>query len=348
MQGKGEQGPEGQASAWHPGAIVDPVWTDDREAWYQGLVTLPRAALALLLILFTAAHGEPGLLAAGIVAALLVGTSVVSWVAVNWPGGPFVAPARAGRWSVAADVLTCLVAFGVSLPSSQAVATMVFPLLALVLALRYGRSGVAAGAAATLLAVGGRAAERSVLLHQPVGWAEILLTLVASSAGIAVALALRRERRAWETALVEQRRLAEALRLTLLDILDRPEPEPAVELVDHDVEELVEVACQFPELAPDLGRRIAAVARDPGVTHGLSRRELEVLDLMVSGASDREISRRLFIEVGTVRVHVSHIVRKLGLSDRQSVVALIRRHPAWRRRRPADPRFPGARQSHAI
>jgi DNA-binding NarL/FixJ family response regulator len=48
----------------------------------------------------------------------------------------------------------------------------------------------------------------------------------------------------------------------------------------------------------------------------LSEREIEVLKLVGSGASNREISRRLCITEGTAKNHISKILRKLGLRDR--------------------------------
>lgn len=48
----------------------------------------------------------------------------------------------------------------------------------------------------------------------------------------------------------------------------------------------------------------------------LSPRELEVVDMIVSGANNREIAARLFITEGTVKNHVSSTLRKLGLRDR--------------------------------
>lgn len=48
----------------------------------------------------------------------------------------------------------------------------------------------------------------------------------------------------------------------------------------------------------------------------LSSREKEVLRLMVDGASNKEISEKLFISVSTVRTHVEHILEKLAVSGR--------------------------------
>jgi DNA-binding NarL/FixJ family response regulator len=61
---------------------------------------------------------------------------------------------------------------------------------------------------------------------------------------------------------------------------------------------------------------------------GLSDREWEVLVLLDGGFSTRDIGRRLGISDVTVRRHVSGLVRKLGVSDREAAVALLRRFRA--------------------
>jgi DNA-binding CsgD family transcriptional regulator/GAF domain-containing protein len=53
----------------------------------------------------------------------------------------------------------------------------------------------------------------------------------------------------------------------------------------------------------------------------LTRRELEVLELMASGASNAEIAQLLTIAVGTVKSHVKHILRKLRAANRAEAVA---------------------------
>jgi DNA-binding NarL/FixJ family response regulator len=60
-------------------------------------------------------------------------------------------------------------------------------------------------------------------------------------------------------------------------------------------------------------------------SHGaLSRRELEVLQLVAEGFSDREIAGRLFITERTVRYHLTSIFSKLGADNRTQAVALAR------------------------
>lgn len=59
----------------------------------------------------------------------------------------------------------------------------------------------------------------------------------------------------------------------------------------------------------------------------LTRREREVLKLMTSGISNREIADALRLGDGTVRNHISSIFSKLGVSDRtRAVLYAIERH----------------------
>jgi DNA-binding NarL/FixJ family response regulator len=48
----------------------------------------------------------------------------------------------------------------------------------------------------------------------------------------------------------------------------------------------------------------------------LSERELEILAVLASGASNREIANQLYITEGTVKNHVTNILGKLGVRDR--------------------------------
>jgi DNA-binding NarL/FixJ family response regulator len=63
----------------------------------------------------------------------------------------------------------------------------------------------------------------------------------------------------------------------------------------------------------------AAPALPPAVTQ-LTPREHEVLDLLVRGLSNPEISARLVISEGTTKTHVARILQKLDLRDRVQAV----------------------------
>jgi DNA-binding NarL/FixJ family response regulator len=60
------------------------------------------------------------------------------------------------------------------------------------------------------------------------------------------------------------------------------------------------------------------------VDHGLTRRENEVLRLLATGASNREIAEALFISGKTASVHVSNILAKLGATNRTQAAAIAR------------------------
>lgn len=54
----------------------------------------------------------------------------------------------------------------------------------------------------------------------------------------------------------------------------------------------------------------------------LTEREIEVLREVADGNRNREIAERLFISEETVKVHIKHIMEKLGASDRTQAVAI--------------------------
>lgn len=84
----------------------------------------------------------------------------------------------------------------------------------------------------------------------------------------------------------------------------------------------------FEDLAarPDL-RRVDALTRAEGdETHGLSRRELEVLRLVAAGRTNREIAATLVLSEHTVARHVQNIFGKLRVSSRTAATAFAFEH----------------------
>lgn len=59
----------------------------------------------------------------------------------------------------------------------------------------------------------------------------------------------------------------------------------------------------------------------PGAGFGLSAREIEVMDLIGDGRSNREIAARLFLSEKTVKNHVNRIYAKLGVAGRAAAIA---------------------------
>lgn len=77
-------------------------------------------------------------------------------------------------------------------------------------------------------------------------------------------------------------------------------------------------------LAPSVAARLVSKMRAPG-EEKLSKRELEVLQLVAEGDSNREIASRLHISQATVKSHLLHIFGKLGVSDRTAAVTVALR-----------------------
>ncbi len=77
-----------------------------------------------------------------------------------------------------------------------------------------------------------------------------------------------------------------------------------------------------PEPAPYLVPEIASVPYTPGAI--LTQREQEVLKLLADGASNKEIAEQLFVELPTVKKHVSSLLHKLGATNRARAVIRAR------------------------
>ena len=56
----------------------------------------------------------------------------------------------------------------------------------------------------------------------------------------------------------------------------------------------------------------------------LSAREIELLEALATGASNRELAATLFISQATVKTHLVHIYDKLGVTNRTAAIAAAR------------------------
>jgi DNA-binding NarL/FixJ family response regulator len=68
--------------------------------------------------------------------------------------------------------------------------------------------------------------------------------------------------------------------------------------------------------------QIAAQLAEHLSDEALTSREVEVLSQIAGGNRNRDIAEKLFITEETVKVHVKHIMEKLGASDRTQAVAI--------------------------
>ena len=55
----------------------------------------------------------------------------------------------------------------------------------------------------------------------------------------------------------------------------------------------------------------------------LSKRELEILNLIARGVNNEDVGKKLFISLPTVKTHVSHILRKLNVKNRTQAALLL-------------------------
>ena len=76
-------------------------------------------------------------------------------------------------------------------------------------------------------------------------------------------------------------------------------------------------------LSSTVANRLMTRVRTPRTS--LTPRELEVLKLVASGSSNREIGRTLLLSEATVKSHLVHIYDKLGVRSRTSAVAAARK-----------------------
>ena len=74
-------------------------------------------------------------------------------------------------------------------------------------------------------------------------------------------------------------------------------------------------------LSPSVATRVVGQVRAPA-QEPISQRELEVLELVARGTSNRDAAARLFISEATVKTHLVHIYAKLGVNDRAAAVAV--------------------------
>ncbi len=86
--------------------------------------------------------------------------------------------------------------------------------------------------------------------------------------------------------------------------------------------ELVEVIRQVHAGKKRIPAQLAAQLAEHLSDEGLTAREVEVLNQIAGGNRNRDIAEKLFITEETVKVHIKHIMEKLGANDRTQAVAI--------------------------
>ena len=72
-------------------------------------------------------------------------------------------------------------------------------------------------------------------------------------------------------------------------------------------------------LAPAVAAHLVRQSRVPPA-EALTARELEVLELVARGATNRDVGRALHVSEATVKSHLVHAFAKLGVNDRTAAV----------------------------
>jgi len=95
----------------------------------------------------------------------------------------------------------------------------------------------------------------------------------------------------------------------------------SIDDMGHDADRLMDIARVLdPGLAQTLGLRPRVKGRRTG--EHLTKREEEVLRLVSQGLSNRQIARTLWIAESTAKVHVHHVLEKLGVRSRTEAAAM--------------------------
>lgn len=86
--------------------------------------------------------------------------------------------------------------------------------------------------------------------------------------------------------------------------------------------EIVEMILQVHAGKKRIPSQVAAQLAEHLSDEALTDREVEVLSQIAGGNRNRDIAEKLFITEETVKVHIKHIMGKLGASDRTQAVAI--------------------------
>jgi len=96
---------------------------------------------------------------------------------------------------------------------------------------------------------------------------------------------------------------------------------------DELVKAIRDAAAGRSTLSPEAARVLVQATRSPKQPwHELTERELQVLNLVVQGQSNRQIADAMFISVTTVKAHISNVLSKLQVASRAEAIAYAIKH----------------------
>lgn len=135
---------------------------------------------------------------------------------------------------------------------------------------------------------------------------------------------------------IDDGRVFEAVRAGAVGFLTKDlEPEALLEALQRvaNGENLInQLVLDRPQLASRVLNEFRVMVTAPGVPADallpLSTREIEVLDCVAQGLSNKEIGRELFVTEQTIKNHMTSVLRKLDVNDRVQAV-LYAVHHGW-------------------
>jgi DNA-binding NarL/FixJ family response regulator len=103
-------------------------------------------------------------------------------------------------------------------------------------------------------------------------------------------------------------------------------------LKDADVSEFIHIIKRYAHGLPVASAFVASRPRDENSAAApdlskLTRREAEIFDLLAAGCGTKDIASRLGISGETVKVHLQHIYRKLGVKGRVELILSLTSKP---------------------
>jgi len=285
--------------------------------WIEALLTRLRllsAAVAVASGILYAAVPLPAAIALGL---------AIAAAALVLDARAKAGPDRRLIWiGIGVDLAAATLQLVLSLPDPEVPAAALFPIVVFELVLRFGAAGIWGGSLLLLGALGLRIAHRSLTLGLPPRTSILVVFWITTSVFVLVALLIRARERERIAAVAERQRMAEAFADAVREILTRTHvPREAIEW--RSLDDLLAVGCS---LTPDTSREIAdALTRlllPPPELRRLTPREREILELLRVGCSSQQIADRLCLSPGTVRVHISNVVHKLGVGGRGEAVRI--------------------------
>lgn len=286
------------------------------------MLLLPRAAIglaALPVMFLVPTLWSPGVALVGVY--LMVVSALAALALAHRPES--LPPPRLALVVLLSDLVACLAVLVLLGATPQGAGMLLFPLVAFEAVFKYGGRGLVFAVIGLVMGIGARMTWRISQYGLMPRWHVALIVAAATGVLVGLAFALRTRYAAEAGARAEKERIGASLRATVTELL-ASSGVPHDSIVYADLQRLLGMACDQPDLGRELGRRLAHTLDPTPDLARLTAREQEIIQLLADGLTDRQVAARLFLSGGTIRVHVSHIVHKLGVPNRGAALEHVR------------------------